>query len=246
MLTAALLWAPFLSYASFAQDNAQAKSEASAPAEAPAAPETRSPGEAPGAAQVPSGKISVQCVSFSVERKKSPDGRSWIAMRGEYTAVLQATAEEVLKVLTSYKAFPSIFPRIAAVEVLDDNGAVAHILETTIVRVLGLSSTSVLELEIRNEHPRPDLAVQTTRMLKSDGSVFDSSAVWTIETLAPEAAAGAAASKGPRCKVVYRMETWSDPRFPLQEGIMRSFGSKDLEDVVRQMAEAVKKNRGGK
>ena len=45
----------------------------------------------------------IQGHSFSVVQEKTTDGRPWIVMRAEYSAVLQAEPEEILAVLSAYE-----------------------------------------------------------------------------------------------------------------------------------------------
>jgi len=62
--------------------------------------------------------------------------------------------------------------------------------------------------------------------------------------LPPAAAPGAVpAPPEPRCKVVHKVENWLEPHYPLQETIMRAFGSRDMEDLFIQLADAIQRNR---
>ena len=182
---------------------------------------------------------AVQRILFSVTSEKDVDGRSWIAMRGEYAAVLDAAPEEIMNVLCAYEALPSVFNHTKNVRVLDNRGDIARIQQTMMFAALGITFASTSELFIRNERSRPDGAAQYITMIKGDGSMLKSEASWTMESLAP----APSPAKKPRCRIVYRLESWSGPRYPLQEIVMRDFGSKDIEDVVRQLAEAVQRNR---
>lgn len=202
----------------------------------------------------------IQGHSFSVVQERTTDGRPWIVMKAEYSAVLQAKPEEILAVLSAYEDIPSVFKRITRVEVIYDKGAEARTRQTTTVRALGLAFTNTLEFLLRYERPSPGTVKQTFTMVGSDGSSLKSEGSWTIESLAPAPAAafaepaGAAAallpasgagpaSPAPRCKVLYKVENWLEPRYPLQETIMRAFGSRDMEDLFIQLADAVRRNR---
>jgi hypothetical protein len=187
----------------------------------------------------------IQGHSFSVVQERTTDGRPWIVMRAEYSAVLQAEPEEILAVLSAYEDLPSVFKRITRVEVIYDKGAEAMTRQTTTVRALGLAFTNTLEFLVRYERPSPGTVKQTFTMVGGDGSALISDGSWTIETLAPApATASAAASAGkPLCRVVHKVENWLEPRYPLQETIMRAFGSRDMEDLFTQLADAIQRNR---
>lgn len=188
---------------------------------------------------LPGGDSDIHRRNFSVGKEKSADGRPWIVMRAEYEAAMRADSREILAILRDYHDAPAIFPRIERVDVLDDQGDKALTRQTTVFRVLGMTIANTLEFQVIYKHVSPSMTVQLFSMIKSDGSALKNKGSWMVEEVLP----ASAAQKGPLCRVVYELETWSEPRYPLQEFVMRNFGPGDIMALFKQLAGAIQRNR---
>jgi len=187
-----------------------------------AAAEAPSPRE--GARQAP------RKISFEVERLASPDGRDWLAMRSENEAVYPYGIEEVAGLLRDFEAGSEIFSRVGEVRLLADDGKVAEYVQTSVVRVLGLTFVSKLTFRNETEWEGRERVIFRFRAIETDGSAYSSEGSWELESLGEGSTL-----------VRYRAETWVEPRFPGQEGIMRAFGAADFQRVMRELGRALER-----
>lgn len=188
---------------------------------------------------LPGGDSDIHQSYFSVRKEKSADGRSWIVMHAEYEATMRADSREILAILSDYHDAPAIFPRIERIDVLDDQGDKALTRQTTVFRLLGMTIANTMEFQVIYKHVSPSTTVQLFSMIKSDGSALKNEGSWIVEEVLP----ALSAQKGPLCRVVYKLETWSEPRYPLQEFVMRNFGPGDIMALFKQLAEAIQRTR---
>ena len=188
---------------------------------------------------LPGGDSDIHRCYFSVGEEKNADGRPWIVMHAEYEATMRADSREILAILSDYNDAPAIFPRIERIDVLDDQGDKALTRQTTVFRLLGMTIANTMEFQVIYKHVSPSTTVQLFSMIKSDGSALKNEGSWIVEEVLP----ASTAQKGPLCRVVYKLETWSEPRYPLQEFIMRNFGPADIAALFKQIAAAIQRTR---
>jgi len=168
-----------------------------------------------------------------VTRETDETGGRWLALRVEYETSIGAGIEEILAVLEDYEGSPSVFSRIESVKVRSRDGPSRAVTEQVSgVRVLGLALMSRMAFECQVERPAAGRARQSFKAIETDGGTKSCEGSWSLEEAGPGLT-----------RVLYRLDTWAEPRFPMQEAIMRSFGPGDIERTLRELGAAVERRR---
>jgi hypothetical protein len=177
-------------------------------------------------------------LAFEVAPYRAPDGKRWIKLSGEYESVYRAGMEDVIATLWDFEGSPKTFSRIEATRLRYDTGTEAVIEQRTGVRVLGFAYLSDLVFRDVLRRDGPHSAVLEFEAIEVDHTTLSSRGSWTLEESSD--------ASGPSTRVRYAMESFVEPKFPLQEFIMRQFGANDLRNVLRELGRATaKRMRGG-
>jgi len=184
------------------------------------------------------GSSAPRKIAYEVSRERSPDGAAWIDMRADFETVYPFGIEEIVAVLEDYEGTPEVFSRVESVKLRSKEGDTAITEQVSAVRILGLAFISKLAFRVETEWAGPGRAVVSFHAIETDGSAYLSDGSWELEAMD----VGGSRSTYLR----YRLETWAEPRFPGQEGIMRAFGAGDFQRTLRELGAALRRRAGGR
>lgn len=180
---------------------------------------------------------SPDTVRFDVFSERGSDKRTWIDLSAEVEAVFRCPVEPILETLWDFESSPGVFKRIESVNVRSDDGKVAVTEQKSAIRVLGLSFESSLVFENEMIRNGDGTAVFMFKTIEVDAITRSVTGSWYLEEFADAA--------GVATRVRYSMQSYVESAFLGQEWIMRSFGEGDIENVVRELATAVRARAGG-
>jgi len=168
-------------------------------------------------------------LSFEVEALGLLDGESWIRLSGFYELALRAPFASVLDACwLGMEESARIYSRVEWSRVLERSDFAVVGEQVAGVRVMGAEFLSRASFLNRLESPAPTVARVSWSLIDSDGSLRSGAGWWYFEEISGE--------PDPVTYVAYFTESEILRLFPGQAGIMRAFGSGDLERMLREFS----------